>query len=87
MDITQIVLLSVIIVLTLFLVVIGFQAFFVLKDFRKTLGRLNKLFDDADNLVGQVKRPITSASNLLTAMSAGAGLAHLLKGKKGENKK
>jgi len=79
MDTTQIILLSVIIVLTIFLVVIGFQVFFVLKDLRKTLFRLNRLFDDADNLVGQVKKPIESAGNIFTAMTAGMGIAHLLK--------
>ena len=79
MDTTQIILLAVIIVLTIFLVVIGFQVFFVLKDLRKTLFRLNRLFDNADDLVGQVKKPIESASNIFTAMTAGVGIAHLLK--------
>ena len=79
MDTTQIVLLSVIIVLTIFLVVIGFQVFFVLKDLRKTLFRLNRLFDNADDLVGQVKKPIESAGNIFTAMTAGVGIAPLLK--------
>ena len=78
-DSTQIVLLAVIIVLTVFLVVIGFQVFYVLKDLRKTLFRLNRLFDDADDLVGQVKKPIESAGNIFTAMTAGVGIAHLLK--------
>ena len=78
-DSTQIVLLAVIIVLTVFLVVIGFQVYFVLKDLRRTLFRLNRLFDDADDLVGQVKKPIESAGNIFTAMTAGVGIAHLLK--------
>ena len=59
--------------------VIGFQVYFVLKDLRRTLFRLNRLFDDADDLVGQVKKPIESAGNLFTAMTAGVGIAHLLK--------
>ncbi len=79
MDITQTVILSVIIVLTIFLVVLGFQTFFVLKDLRKTLLRLNKLFDNTDDLVLQVKKPIESASNVFTSLAAGIGLAHLLK--------
>ncbi|MBI3342291.1 hypothetical protein HY024_04165 [Candidatus Curtissbacteria bacterium] len=87
MDITQTVLLSVIVVLTVFLVLLGCQAFFVLKDVRKTLIKVNKLFDDADNLVGQVKNPITSATNLVSALTAGAGLAHLLKQHKKEDSK
>lgn len=84
MDTTQIVLLTVTIVLAVFLVALGFQTFFVLKDLRKTLGRMNRLFDDADQLVDQVKKPIQTAGNLVTALTAGAGIAHLLK--KGDKK-
>lgn len=87
MDITQTILLAIIIVLTVFIIILGFQAFFVLKDFRKSLRKVNKLFDDADELVGQVQKPISSASNLISAMTAGAGLAHLLKQTKKEDTK
>ena len=79
MDLTQSVILSIIVVLTIFLVVLGFQVFFVLRDFRKTIFRMNKLLDDADNLVDQVKRPIETAGNLLTSAAAGVGIAHFLK--------
>lgn len=82
MDSTQTVILAVIIVLTVFLVVLGFQVFFVLKDLRLTLRRMNRLFDNADDLVSEVKKPINSAGHLFTAMTAGIGISHLLK--KGE---
>lgn len=87
MDTTQIVLLAVVIILAVFLVALGFQAFFVLRDLRKTLVRMNKLADDADNLVDQVRKPIASAGSFVTALVAGAGLTHLLKrGDKKEKK-
>lgn len=79
MDTTQIVLLAIVIILAVFLVALGFQTFFVLRDLRKSLVRMNKLFDDADDLVGQVRQPIESAGNFVTALVAGAGLTHLLK--------
>ncbi len=79
MDITQIVTLSVILVLTIFLVILGFQLFFVLKDLQKTLHKVNRLFDNADDLVLQIKKPVESAGNVFTAMSTGIGIAHLLK--------
>ena len=79
MDLTQIIILSVIIVLTIFLVVLGLQVFFVLRDLRKTLFRMNRLFDDTDDLVSQVKKPIQSAGNFFTALATGAGIAHFLK--------
>ena len=87
MDITQTILLAIIIVLTVFLVVLGSQAFFVLKDFRKTLRKVNRLFDDADDLVGSVKNPIRSAGSIIQALTAGAGFAHLLKRGKSEGSK
>ncbi|OGD97060.1 hypothetical protein A3A49_00825 [Candidatus Curtissbacteria bacterium RIFCSPLOWO2_01_FULL_38_11b] len=79
MDLTQAVLLSVTVVLSIFLVVIGFQAFFVLRDLRKTLGKMNRLVDDTDVIVEQVKKPVESAGHFFTAIAAGAGLANLLK--------
>ncbi|MBI2326806.1 hypothetical protein HYU92_00655 [Candidatus Curtissbacteria bacterium] len=79
MDLTQTITLSVIIVLTIFLVVIGFQVFFVLRDFRKTLFRMNRLLDDADDLITQIKKPIEATGNLLTSAVAGIGIAHFLK--------
>jgi len=84
MDTTQIVLLSVIIVLSIFLVVLGVQLFFVLKDLRKSLSRMNRLFDDADQLVSEVKKPIAKASNLFMAFSTGASIVNILK--KGKRK-
>lgn len=87
MDSTQIVLLAIAIILTVFLAAIGFQAFFVLRDARKTLVRANRLFDEADDLVTQVRKPIESAGNFVTALTAGAGIAHLLKRGEKEKKK
>jgi len=40
---------------------------------------MNRLLDDANNLVDQVKRPIETAGNLLTSAAAGIGIAHFLK--------
>lgn len=79
MDITQITLLAVIVVLTIFVVVIGFQVFFLIRDLRKTLTRTNHLLDDADSILTSIKKPIEGATSVLSAMTAGVGIAHLLK--------
>ncbi|KKR78081.1 MAG: hypothetical protein UU23_C0004G0063 [Candidatus Curtissbacteria bacterium GW2011_GWA1_40_9] len=42
--------------------------------------------DDADNIVSQVKKPIETAGNLFTAVTAGAGIAHIIKKITGETK-
>lgn len=79
MDITQTVLLAVTIVLAVFLVVLGFQIFFVLKDVRKTLFKINNIFDEADEMIARVKKPVESASGLLSALATGVGIANILK--------
>lgn len=86
MDATQAILLSVTVVLVIFLVVVGLQAFFTLKDLRKTLKKANKLMDDADDIVAQVKKPIETAGSVFTAVTAGAGIAHIIKRLTGEKK-
>ncbi len=85
MDLTQSVLLSVIVVVTIFLVFIGFQAFFTLKELRKTLGKINQLVEDTDKIAQEVKKPVESVGHLFTAIVTGAGIANLLK-RKGINR-
>lgn len=87
MDLTQAILLSTIVVLSIFLVFLGFQVYFVLKDFRHTLQRVNRLLDSADGLLVEVKKPITSLSGIFTAITAGAGIAHFLKRLEGKNER
>lgn len=86
MDITQIILFATLIIITIFIVVIGFQVFFTLRDFRKTMLRVNRLLDSSDDLVAQLKKPVVTAGNLFGALTAGVGVAHLLKrGQEGKN--
>lgn len=79
MDATQAILLSAIIVLAIFIIVVGTQAFLTLKDLRKTLKKANKLMDGAEDIVSQVKKPIEAAGSVFTAVTAGAGIAHIIK--------
>lgn len=90
MDVTQAILLSAIVVLTLFLVIIAFQVFFVLKDLKVTLKKVNKFLDTSDDLIAEAKKPVSSIANIVTALTAGAGIVHLVKrleGKKDEREK
>ena len=87
MDTTQFILLTIAIVLAVFLIAIGFQAFFVLKDLRKTLYRTNRLLDNADEMLDQVRRPVESVSNFMTALTTGAGIAQIFKKFKDDKKK
>ena len=78
MELTQSVLLAVVIVLTIFLVVLGFQVFYVLRDLRRTLKRLTRLFDDADSLVSEVKKPIEKAGTILGGLTTPTPITPLL---------
>jgi len=40
---------------------------------------MNILFEDANNLIAEVKKPVESAGNFVSALTAGAGIVHLLK--------
>lgn len=64
--------------------IVGLQAYFALKDLRKTLKKANKLMGDVDSIVEQIKKPIETAGNVFTAVTAGAGIAHIIKKLTGE---
>lgn len=79
MDLIQIILISAIVILAIFLVVIGFQAFFVLKDLRKTIKKTNRLLDSSDELVTDVRKPIETIENAVSLFS-GRKLGYILHG-------
>lgn len=59
MDYTQILLFAVVLTLTLLLLVVGVQVFFILRKTQKTLDEVNKLLKDANLLTNSVARPIS----------------------------
>ena len=81
-DPAQTALFLIIIVLTILLVVLGTQVFFVLKELRKTLDKLNKVLDDAGLITESVSKPISSLSSLTEGLKLGARVARILNGKK-----
>lgn len=51
-DLPQIILIGVIVILTVILVVLGIQIFFILKESKETLNKVNKILDGAQGIVG-----------------------------------
>ncbi len=51
-DVPQIILIGVIVILTIILVVLGVQIFFLLKESKETLKKVNKILDGASGIVG-----------------------------------
>lgn len=79
-DTAQIVLLFVIVVLTILLLILGVQVFFILRELRQTVSKANKVLDDTGLITESVSGPITTLSTLATGVKTGAAVARLLKG-------
>lgn len=85
-DTAQAVLLFVLFVLTVLVLVLGVQVFFILRELRRTVIKANKVLDDAGVITESVSGPVASLSSLATGIKTGALLAGLLKRKKGKDK-
>lgn len=73
-DSTQILLALVILTLTVMLSVIGVQVYFILKEFRNTLQKVNKVLDDTGEISESVSRPVSMLSGMLMGLRGGSNL-------------
>lgn len=69
-DWVQIVLLTVIIILTTLLVLLGVQVFLILKDLRKTVNKTNVILDQAESITESVSTPLSAISSLAVGIKA-----------------
>jgi hypothetical protein len=85
-DTTQVLLIVVITTLTILLTVIGVQVFFILREFKRTIEKMNKMLDDAGVISESIAKPIASLSSGVTGLSGITGLLGWLvsRGKKGK---
>ncbi len=81
-DPAQTALFLVIIVLTILLLVLGIQVFFILRELRKTIDKLNKVLDDTGVITESVSGPISNLSTLVTGLKTGAAIAKIVQKKK-----
>ncbi len=85
MDAVQAVLLFVIALLTVLFVILGVQVFFVLKEFRATVRRVNTLLDTAQEFSDNFAQPLSFVSTLLMSTKSIATVAKIFKqSKKGD---
>lgn len=68
MDVAQIALLIVIIILALLLIALGVQVFFILREFRKTVSKANKVLDNTNVITESVSSPLSSMSSLVSGI-------------------
>lgn len=67
-DVTEVVLLLVLSILTVLLVVLGIQVYFILKEFRKTVLKANRVLDDTEKITHNVSVPLASLSSLTNSL-------------------
>lgn len=79
MDSAQIILIVVIILLAVLLFALGIQVFFILKEFRKTVSKANKVLDNTNIITQSVSAPISSLSSIATGIKTGATFINLFK--------
>ena len=81
MDPIQLTIIAVTITLTILLVILGIQVFYILKEIRLSFQKANKMLDDAGAVTGTVSEGITSMSGFINGIKSGISLITSLKKK------
>jgi hypothetical protein len=81
MDTAQILLTIVIILLAIILVALAVQVFFILREFRKTVTKANKILDDTGVITESISNPLSNLSTLASGLKIGALIAKAITGK------
>lgn len=68
-------------ILTIMLAVIGVQVYFILKEFRVTLQKANKVLDDTGVISESVSKPVSMLSSLAFGLKGGTAIMKALTGK------
>lgn len=79
-NLTQTLLIIVVIVLTFILTAIGVQFFLLLKEARQSLKRANSILDSVDDLTMKLSHPAASVGNLLSGLKEGVSLIETIAG-------
>ncbi len=82
MDTVQILLITVVSILSILLLVLGIQVFFILREMRNTISRANKVLDDAGIISGSISKPVESFSTILSGVNLGSILSSFLAARK-----
>lgn len=60
MDLLQVALIFLILLLSIFLAITGFQVFLILRDLKKGLDKFNNILKSGENIVEDLERPVSS---------------------------
>lgn len=87
MDTVQAVLLFVIVLLTILLIVLGVQVFFILKSLRATITRANRVLENTEEITESVSEPLTFITSLINGKNIIPLILKILGGKKKKENK
>lgn len=80
----QILLFIVISVLSAVLTACGIQVYYIFKEFKESVKKMNKVLDDFGVISESVAKPISEISGFITGLKSGVELIKILKRKKEE---
>ena len=78
-DSIQTVILFVIIILTVLLFALGIQVYYILREFRQTIGKANRILDDTETVAHSISEPVEMLSSLAVGLKTGSAFVNLFK--------
>lgn len=82
----QILLFLVVSVLTTILSIAGIEVIHILREFRETIRKTNRIMDDFQTISSSVAKPIAGISGFLTGLKSGLDVINLIAGKSKKEK-
>ncbi|MCL4389782.1 MAG: hypothetical protein M1484_01665 [Patescibacteria group bacterium] len=77
-DLTQLLIALVILVLTSLLTIVGFQVYLILREFRATIQKANKVLDDTGVISESVSKPVSMLSSIMLGLRGGTKIMQAL---------
>lgn len=87
MDAAQILLFSVVIIVTISFLLVGIQVFIILKILRKTIEKVNKILDDAGVISENISKPLSDVSSIVSGFKTGISILNIFTKKNKKNPK
>ncbi|OGG01377.1 hypothetical protein A2Z33_02415 [Candidatus Gottesmanbacteria bacterium RBG_16_52_11] len=81
METTDFVIITVTITLSALVLILGIQVFFILKEIRVSLRKINKMLEDMGKVSGTVGESAEHVSTFISGLKAGIGAIASLRGK------
>lgn len=78
---TELVIILVTVALSTLLIILGVQVFFILKEIRRSMQRVNKMLDDAGRVTGTVGDSVENLGGFVKGIKTGLSAIASIKGK------